>query len=353
VSSERTVPRKSSPVHPLSWDDPPFAGKRPPAQSDAVTDKLERQTPMAAWKKLAIWVLKHLLMAAILAGAVFLLHRYIGRMAWHDVRDAIDRIPRWHVVGSVLSALLSWACLTAYDVFAVETVVPGKVSMRLKIFSGATTHAICNALGFHAITGTALRYRILSIRGVSAPDVARVVGLVGFAVTLGFAAVTALGMMLEPSIAHGWGRWMGVVVMILFVLLLRWLAGKHDELQIWKFSTPVPSARSAGAQIVIGVLEMLGAIAAMYFLLPTEIAGSFLDFAPIYVGAIIVGIVSNTPGGIGAFEALTLAAFPQEQRAQVLAALLAYRVIYGLGPAVLASLALGAFEIRRRVKKTA
>jgi phosphatidylglycerol lysyltransferase len=134
-------------------------------------------------------------------------------------------------------------------------------------------------------------------------------------------------------------------------VLLRWLAGKHDELQIWKLRTPVPSARSAGAQIVFGVLEMTGAIACMYLLLPTDIAGSFLDFAPIYVGAILAGILSNTPGGIGAFEALTLAAFPQEQRAQVLAALLAYRVIYGLGPFAIASLALGAFEIRRRVRK--
>ena len=292
---------------------------------------------------------KYLLTAAIVAGAVFLLHRYIARMAWHDVRDAIERIPRWHVVGSIAATLVSWACLTAYDVFAVDTVAPGRVSLRMRIFSGFTTHAICNALGFHAITGTALRYRMLSTQGIGAADVARVVGLVGFAVGMGFAAVTCIALLWEPSIAQGWGRWPGVVLVVLFVLLLRWLAGKHDELKVWKFSTPVPSARSAAAQIAIGVVEMVGATAAMYLLLPPEVAGSFIDFAPIYVGAILAGIVSNTPGGIGAFEALTLAAFPQEQRAQVLAALLAYRVIYGLGPLAIASLALGAFEMRRRV----
>lgn len=293
------------------------------------------------------------LMAAIVGGAVFLLHRYIERMAWQDVREAIDRIPRWHVVGSIAATLISWICLTAYDVFAVETVVPGKVSMRMKIFSGFTTHAICNALGFHAITGTALRYRMLSTQGVGAADVARVVGLVGFAVGMGFATTTCLALMLEPSIAQGWGRWPGVALLVAFVVLLRWLAGKHDELKVWKFSTPVPSARSAGAQMAIGVVEMIGATGAMYLLLPTEIAGSFLDFAPIYVGAILAGIVSNTPGGIGAFEAITLAAFPQEQRAQVLAALLAYRAIYGLGPLAVASLALAAFEVRRRVASPA
>jgi uncharacterized membrane protein YbhN (UPF0104 family) len=313
-------------------------------QSNPVTDTHDAPTPTNAATRAA----KYLLAAAFVAVAAFLLHRYIARMSWHDIRAAIDRIPRWHVVAAVGATLVSWACLTAYDVFAVETVVPGQVSMRMKLFSGATTHAICNALGFHAITGTALRYRMLSTRGVGAADVARVVGLVGFAVALGFASVTAIALLLEPSIAHGWGRWPGVVLVILFVVLLRWLAGKHDELAVGKFSTPVPSARSAGAQIVIGTLEMVAAIAAMYFLLPVDIAGSFLDFAPIYVGAILAGIISNTPGGIGAFEALTLAAFPQEQRAAVLAALLAYRVIYGLGPFALASLALGVFEVRRR-----
>ncbi|SKB55851.1 YbhN family protein [Luteibacter sp. 22Crub2.1] len=311
-----------------------------------MTDKHAQPT----LKALASRATKYLLAAAFVGVAIFLLHRYIARMSWQDIRAAIDRIPRWHVLASIGATLVSWSCLTAYDVFAVETVVPGKVSMRMKIFSGATTHAICNALGFHAITGTALRYRMLSTRGVSAPDVARVVGLVGFAVALGFASVTAIALLLEPSIAHGWGRWPGVALVILFVLLLRWLAGKHDELRIWKFSTPVPSARSAAAQVAIGTVEMIGAIAAMYFLLPADVAGSFLDFAPIYVGAILAGIISNTPGGIGAFEALTLAAFPQEQRAQVLAALLAYRVIYGLGPFAIASLALGAFEIRRRTR---
>ncbi|QWT19403.1 flippase-like domain-containing protein [Bacillus sp. NP157] len=309
--------------------------------------------PTGKGKALAIRALKYAITLAIIGAAAFLLHRYIAKMAWHDVRDALGRIPHWHVIGSIGAAMVSWACLTAYDVFAVETVVPGKVSMKMKIFSGATTHAICNALGFHAITGTAIRYRMLSRQGVGAPDVARVVGLVGFAVAMGFAAVTAIALMLEPSIANGWGRWVGAALVVAFVLLLRWLAGKHDELKVWKFTTPVPSARSAGAQIAIGIVEMIAAIATMYLLLPTDIAGSFLDFAPIYVGAILAGIVSNTPGGIGAFEALTLAAFPQEQRAQVLAALLAYRVIYGFGPFILASIALGIFEIRHRVRKVA
>ncbi|KJV35799.1 hypothetical protein VI08_07380 [Luteibacter yeojuensis] len=308
-----------------------------------------RHAPKA--RPLVARALKYGVTLAIVGAAVFLLHRYIAKMSWHDVRDALTRIPRWHVIGAIGATLASWASLTAYDVFAVETVVPRKVPMAMKIFSGATTHAICNALGFHAITGTALRYRMLSTQGVGAADVARIVGLVGFAVGMGFAAVTCVALLLEPSLAGGWGRWLGVGLVVAFALLLRWLAGKHDELKVWKFTTPVPSAGSAAAQIGIGIVEMLGAILTMYLLLPPEIAGGFMTFAPIYVGAILAGILSNTPGGIGAFEALMLAAFPQEQRAQVLAALLAYRVIYGFGPFLLASAALGIYEVRHRVEK--
>ncbi|MBB3226523.1 phosphatidylglycerol lysyltransferase [Luteibacter sp. Sphag1AF] len=293
-------------------------------------------------------VIHYALAIFVVAAAAWVLDKYISKMSWRDVLAALERTPRWHVVGSVAATLVSWAALATYDLFAVRTVVPGQVSTRMALFSGTTSHAICNALGFHAITGTALRYRLLSTRGVTAPDVARIVGLVGFSVAMGFAAITCIALMLEPSITHGWGRWPGVVLILAFAILLKWLSGKHTDLRIGKFSTPVPSARSAGAQIVIGTVEMTAAIAAMYLLLPPELAGSFIDFIPIYMGAVIAGIVSNAPGGIGAFEALTLASFPEEARPQVLAALLAYRVIYGLFPFVVSSLALVAFEIRRR-----
>ncbi|TCV96461.1 uncharacterized membrane protein YbhN (UPF0104 family) [Luteibacter rhizovicinus] len=301
--------------------------------------------PHKAWLGKSV---HYVLAILVVAGAAWVLNKYISKMAWHDVLAALERTPRWHVVGSVAATLVSWAALATYDLFAVRTVVPGQVSTRMALFSGATSHAVCNALGFHAITGTALRYRLLAMRGVTAPDVARIVGLVGFSVAMGFAAITCIALMLEPSITNGWGRWPGVALIAAFGALLMWLSGKHTDLRIGKFSTPVPSARSAGAQIAIGVVEMSGAIAAMYLLLPPEIAGDFVDFIPIYMGAVIAGIVSNAPGGIGAFEALTLVAFPEQARPQVLAALLAYRVIYGLVPFFLSSLALVAFEIRRR-----
>jgi uncharacterized membrane protein YbhN (UPF0104 family) len=98
--------------------------------------------------------------------------------------------------------------------------------------------------------------------------------------------------------------------------------------------------------MLIGGVEMSAAIGAMYLLLPPEIAPAFADFVPVYLAALLAGIVSHAPGGLGVFEAILLGAFPAEARADVLAGLLCYRLVYNLLPFAVAALALAVFETR-------
>jgi uncharacterized membrane protein YbhN (UPF0104 family) len=93
---------------------------------------------------------------------------------------------------------------------------------------------------------------------------------------------------------------------------------------------------------------MSAAIGAMYLLLPPAIAPSLADFVPLYLAALLAGIVSHAPGGLGVFEAILLGAFPAQARADVLAGLLCYRLVYNLLPFGVAVLALGVFEARQR-----
>ena len=97
-------------------------------------------------------------------------------------------------------------------------------------------------------------------------------------------------------------------------------------------------------QMLIGTVEMLAAISALYVLLPAGSAPPFVDFLPIYVGAVLAGIVSHSPGGLGVFETIMLASFPAEARADLLAAILCYRLTYTALPFVLGSTALAVFE---------
>jgi phosphatidylglycerol lysyltransferase len=135
--------------------------------------------------------------------------------------------------------------------------------------------------------------------------------------------------------------------LLLLVALVVWLA-RPRTLALGRWTLALPSARIAAAQMLVGGVEMLAALGALYVLLPAASAPPFVDFLPIYVAAVLAGIVSHAPGGLGVFETIMLASFEPTARADLLAALLCYRLTYNLLPFVLTSIALAGFELRRR-----
>lgn len=284
--------------------------------------------------------------------AAWIVHRYLSHIRWNDVAAAWANLPPQRIAWSVLAMLLSFAMLAVFDVIASRIAVAGRVSAPLAAFAGAVTHGIASTLGFHALTASAVRYRIYRTAGLGAGDIARIVSLAGLGVGLGFVVVITGALCKEPHIALGWGRWPGFGLVFLLALGLVWLARKRRTLTLGSWTLAFPSARVASVQMLVGAIEMLAAIAALYVLLPADIAPPFIDFLPIYVGAVVAGIVSHSPGGLGVFETIMLAAFPAEARPALLAAMLCYRLTYSLLPFSLSCLALGVFEIcQRRQRK--
>jgi phosphatidylglycerol lysyltransferase len=282
---------------------------------------------------------------------VWILHRYLSQIAWRDVAAAWSQLPAHRIVYSIAATAVSFAMLAMFDVLAARTVVHDRVSAALAAFAGAVTQALSSTLGFHAITGTAVRYRIYATASVGAGDIARIVALAGLGVALGFAVVITGALCWQPAITHGWGRLPGIALCMLLSALLVWLARRPRTLRVWRWTLAFPSAGIAAAQMLIGGVEMLAAIGALYVLLPASVAPPFVDFLPIYVGAVLAGIVSHSPGGLGVFETIMLAAFPAAARADLLVAMICYRVTYSLLPFVLASAALGGFEWRLRRRR--
>ncbi|MEZ5796458.1 MAG: YbhN family protein [Paracoccaceae bacterium] len=68
-------------------------------------------------------------------------------------------------------------------------------------------------------------------------------------------------------------------------------------------------------------------------------AGPFLALLPAFLLAFGAGLLSGTPGGIGAFEVVLLALLPAHPAEGVIAATLAWRGVYHLAPAAIAALA--------------
>lgn len=280
--------------------------------------------------------------------AAWLMHRYLNQISWRAFAAAWSQLPDRHIGFSLLAAAVSFAMLAVFEMQAAALAVPGRLSMRRAAFAGVVANAVANVLGFHAVTASAVRFRIYRAAGLGAEDTARIVGVAGLGVGLGFVVVITGALCWEPAITHGWGRIPGVALLATLGGLLVWLGREPRSLHLFRWTLVFPDARTAALQMLIGAVEMSAAIASLYVLLPAGIAPPFVDFLPIYVGAVVAGLISHSPGGLGVFETIMLASFTQSQRPDLLAAVLCYRLTYSLLPFVLGCLALAVFEGRLR-----
>jgi uncharacterized membrane protein YbhN (UPF0104 family) len=103
----------------------------------------------------------------------------------------------------------------------------------------------------------------------------------------------------------------------------------------------MPPASLALALMLLGAVESSTAVGALYVLLPGDLAPSFDVFAIGCIAAVILGVASHAPGGLGVFEASMTAILAGRGRPDLLAALLLYRLLYNLLPFGLAVVTLG------------
>jgi phosphatidylglycerol lysyltransferase len=92
----------------------------------------------------------------------------------------------------------------------------------------------------------------------------------------------------------------------------------------------------------------------LYVLLPSHQGLTLPAFFSIYLLALVAGLISHVPGGLGVFEIVFLALLPKEMLGAnglgeaVVGALVVYRAIYYLLPLVVGSIMLGAYELHQR-----
>jgi len=115
-----------------------------------------------------------------------------------------------------------------------------------------------------------------------------------------------------------------------------------------------PAPRIAFRQLFAAPLEIIGAAAIIYFALPDHLNPGFFVVLGIFLASFCAGLVSNAPGGIGVFEFVFLKAILTPEmlaspdaalwKAQVLAALVMFRLLYLLIPLALSCAVVLHFE---------
>lgn len=259
------------------------------------------------------------------------------------VGAALLHQPGHAVAASLALTAISFAGLAAYDLLGTRVVAPRRVPAGLALLAGASASAIANTLGFHAVTGSAVRAHLYLPAGLSGAEIARVASLTWLSLGAGNAAMLAAAELSQAAAEGHAGVHLAVGAGICAALasFIGWLASGARELRIGRIRLPMPSARLALVQTALGAIESGTAVGALYVLLPADLAPPFALFAVGCIASVAAGVVGHTPGGIGIFETSLTALLGGRGRADLLAALLVYRAIYNLLPFALAASALG------------
>jgi len=138
-----------------------------------------------------------------------------------------------------------------------------------------------------------------------------------------------------------WHATLGVGLEGLLLLWLWWLARGPREIALGRFRLPMPPAGLALMLMLLGAVESATALGALYVLLPADLAPPFDVFAVGCIAAVVLGVLSHAPGGLGVFEASMTAILAGRGRPDLLAALLLFRLLYNLLPFALSVTALG------------
>ncbi|WP_062219404.1 bifunctional lysylphosphatidylglycerol flippase/synthetase MprF [Aureimonas sp. D3] len=307
-----------------------------------------------AWRK----YVPALLGLAITIAAFAALGSMVHTLTLGEVRRAIQAVSGFDLVLALLFTVVSFAAVSLYDVVAVETIAPGKVSKPVAATVGAAGYAISNALGFPLLTGGALRYHVYKSGGIELADIGRIVGTSWFALWFALAIMLGVALIVDPSGVPVFREAgpvadmaIGVVLVALVAGFVVWLAGGERTARLGKFSLPLPSHKGAIVQLIAGIVDVGAAAAVLYVLMPPGTADSFILFALVFSVAVVVGVASSAPGGLGAFEATIIVSLGLSQRADVVAALLVYRLIYTVLPLLVTVVGLLVVEgVRRRRK---
>ncbi|MBM3608168.1 MAG: UPF0104 family protein [Alphaproteobacteria bacterium] len=292
----------------------------------------------------------------ILALSAYIVTRTLLTIDYHELRLAFQATELEQILAALALTAVSYLALTGYDALALRQ-LRIKIAYRITALASFTSYAISFTMGFPLITGGTVRYWIYSQSGLGASHVASLTLIAGITFWLGMAVVIGVLLVAIPAqIAElnqlkVWvNRAIGAGILGCAVTYLVWVSRSPRRLSVKGAYVELPGYRLSLGQIGLGAVDLVFAAGALFVLLPKGHGLDFPTFVAIYVFACLLGIASNAPGGIGAFEATILKIVPAPSTEALFASLLLFRIIYYFLPFVLAFALLGAHEGMRRWK---
>jgi phosphatidylglycerol lysyltransferase len=298
--------------------------------------------------KVALGVVASIAIASL---AAYVLFRTFERISVADVLRSMRATPMQLLLLASACAAGAFLTLAVYEI-AVVRYVKHCIGPARPMLTAFIAFPLGHAIGQAVLSGGALRYRMYSPAGFSATEVGATVLMAGLPYLLAFGLLFDLALVfgaerLAPlfRLSSGWLLALGLLGLAKDLGYLAFVRLRKAPIRLGGWAVRVPSLGMTALQILVGTLDIVLVSSVLYLLLPDSAAIAFLPFVAVYLASVLVGVLSHVPAGLGVLESMLLLLLPHVPPAELLAAVLLYRVIYEIVPVLLALALWGTFEL--------
>lgn len=305
-----------------------------------------QNNPWMRWGKRALTLFFLLAVPALL----YMLARNLD---WGEVRQALGDYSAQTLLVGVLLTCASYLVFSCYDLLGRHYSrhhLPARQVMPVAM--------VCYAFNLNFTTwigGVAMRYRLYMRLGLSASTVTRILSLSLLTNWTGYMALAGVIFSMRlVQLPDNWG--LGVTGLQLVGFALLGVVSAYIGIcafarqRVWHLrerSITLPSLKMALLQLCLGASNWALMAALIFWLLPEGAA--YTSVLGVLLISCMAAVVAHIPAGLGVLEAVFLALLQhQYSQASLIAALLAYRVLYYLLPLLLASVTYLVLEKRAK-----
>ena len=285
--------------------------------------RLHRSNPKLGRRPLPPTVVRAVVTLALGALFLWLLSARLADINWADVRTGLRQVPWTQWFAASLATAASFWAVGQYDAVLhrhFATGLPDRQTRR----AGICAIAVSQTTGMGVITGAIVRWRMLP--GQTLSQAVRLTIAVAVSFLVGWAVVTSVVLVALPAAPFK-----------LAASLVLAMAVAGGALCV--FARPnfvrLPNGFTLLQLSGLCAVDTFGAAFAFYLLCPNVLNLAFEQLLPMFLLALGAGLISGTPGGVGAFELTLLALLPAVPEPELLAAVLAWRMIYYALPALI------------------
>lgn len=274
-------------------------------------------------------------------------------IAWGEVLNSLENYPLTAAWGAVALAAASFTLYSCFDLLG-RHYTRHKLSAPTVMLVTFTSYAFNLNLG-SLVGGVAFRFRLYSRLGLKPGAITRIMSISMLANWMGYVLLAGGVFSLHPpTLPLDWPvttvhlRLAGLALLAAaaaYLGICTFTRQRHYELR--GHTLELPSPRLAVLQLLMGAGNWLTMSGILYILLQHRI--EFSAVVSVLLLAAVAGVITHIPAGLGVLEAVFVALLSHLMpQAELLAALVAYRVIYYLAPLGIATAIYAAMEAHAR-----